>query len=283
MSDQSRPRSSIFAAALVVALLPAAFGQADAATVTLVPHRAIYDLKLQKSQGRRPVEAVRGRILYDFAGNSCEGYALQFRQVSELDAGEGKVTFSDLRATTWEDGSAKNFRFASQNFLDSQAVDVVDGRAERKPDGVAVTLSKPAQKNVGLDSKIIFPAEHMRLIIEAALEGKTLLELPVYDGSETGEKVFNTLTVIGREISPADKPLNDASAKIPALASLRRWPVTISYFDKTGSGGEQTPVYAIGFELFENGISRALSLDYGDFVISGEMNQLDVTDAPPCK
>jgi hypothetical protein len=283
MSDQSRPRSSIFAAALVIALLLTIASQADAATVTLVPHRAIYDLKLQKSQGRRPVEAVRGRILYDFAGNSCEGYALQFRQVSELDAGEGKVTFSDLRATTWEDGLAKNFRFASQNFLDSRAVDVVDGRAERKPDGVAVTLSKPAQKNVGLDSKIIFPAEHMRLIIEAALEGKSLLELPVYDGSETGEKVFNTLTVIGREVSRADKPLNDAAAKIPALANLRRWPVTISYFDKTGSGGEQTPVYAIGFELFENGISRALSLDYGDFVISGEMSQLDVTEAAPCK
>lgn len=284
MSDQGRLRSSILTAALVAALLPPAvvFSRADAATATLVPHRAIYDLKLQKSQGRRPVEAVRGRILYDFAGNSCEGYALQFRQVSELDAGEGKVTFSDLRATTWEDGSAKNFRFASQNFLDSRAVDVVDGRAERKAGEVAVTLSKPAPKNVELDSKIIFPAEHMRLIIEAALDGKTLLELPVYDGSETGEKVFNTLTVIGREMS-ADKPLNDASAKIPAMAKMPRWPVTISYFDKTGSGGEQTPVYAIGFELFENGISRALSLDYGDFVILGEMNQLDVTEAPPCK
>ena len=115
------------------------------------------------------------------------------------------------------------------------------------------------------------------------LEGKSILELPVYDGSETGEKVFNTLTVIGREVARADKPLNDASSKIPALANLRRWPVTISYFDKTGNGGEQTPVYAIGFELFENGISRALSLDYGDFVITGEMSQLDVTEAAPCK
>jgi hypothetical protein len=285
MIKQTSPRSFAFAIAIAAALyVPVSVEPSAAASVTLSPHRAIYDLKLHKSQGRRPIEAVRGRILYDFAGNSCDGYALQFRQVSELDTGEGKVTFSDLRATTWEDGAAKNFRFASQNFLDSRAVDTVDGKAERKPDGVAVTLSKPAQKNVGLDSKIIFPAEHMRLIIEAALEGKTLLELPVYDGSETGEKVFNTLTVIGREISRTEKPLNDASAKIASLTNLRRWPVTISYFDKAGSSsGEQTPVYAIGFELFENGISRALSLDYGDFVISGEMSQLDVTEAPPCK
>ena len=43
------------------------------------------------------------------------------------------------------------------------------------------------------------------------------------------------------------------------------------------------PVYAIGFELYENGISRALSLDYGDFVVSGVMSQLEIKDAPACK
>ncbi|MGZ5896608.1 MAG: EipB family protein, partial [Xanthobacteraceae bacterium] len=120
-------------------------------------------------------------------------------------------------------------------------------------------------------------------IIAAAQEGKSLVELPVFDGSETGQKVFNTLTVIGHEIDLRQKPLDDAAAKIPALAAMKRWPVTISYFDRTTNGGEQTPVYAIGFELFENGISRALSLDYGDFVVSGEMSQLDLRDAPPCK
>ena len=47
--------------------------------------------------------AARGRILYDFSGSACEGYALQFRQVSELNSGEGKMTLSDLRSTSWAD------------------------------------------------------------------------------------------------------------------------------------------------------------------------------------
>ena len=68
-----------------------------------------------------------------------------------------------------------------------------------------------------------------------------------------------------------------------ALAGLKRWPVNISYFDQGSNGGEQTPVYSIGFELYENGISRALVLDYGDFVVSGVMSQLDLKDAAPCK
>ena len=67
-----------------------------AAKVDLQPHRAVYDLKLALSRGKRPIESVRGRILYDFTGNACEGYALQFRQVSELNTGEGSNLFTDF-------------------------------------------------------------------------------------------------------------------------------------------------------------------------------------------
>ena len=49
----------------------------------------------------------------DFSGNACEGYALLFRQVSELDNGEGRTTLSDLRSTSWEEGAAKRYVFKS--------------------------------------------------------------------------------------------------------------------------------------------------------------------------
>ncbi len=255
---------------------------AQSATV-LVPHRAIYDLTLSKSRGKQSVEMVRGRILYDFSGSACDGYALQFRQVSELDSGEGKVALSDLQAITWEDANAKEFRFNNQNKVNERLVDSVDGSAGRGDSGVAVKLSQPKQKTLTIDAKVVFPTEHMRRIIEAAEAGKTLLELPVFDGSENGEKVFSTLTVIGHEIPPNGKKPDDAAAGIPELATLKRWPVTISYFEPEKNTADQTPVYAIGFELYENGISRALSLDYGDFVVSGNMSKLDVKDAPACK
>ena len=66
----------------------------------------------------------------------------------------------------------------------------------------------------------------------------------------------------------------DATVK-ELLAGLKRWPVTVSYFDKASKSGEQAPVYAIKFELYENGVSRALVLDYNDFAINGIATSVD--------
>ena len=269
-----------------LAIASAAQAQGPAGSVKLAPHVAIYDLKLTSSRGKRALESVRGRIVYDFSGSACDGYALNFRQVTELDSGEGKVALSDLRTSTWEEGEGKSFRFTSENYMDDQKISQVDGQADRAKSDVAVKLNKPENKNFDAGA-VVFPTEHMRLLIEAAHAGRSLLEVAVYDGSEQGEKIYQSLSVIGRRIEPDRKP-EDAAADKDALAGLARWPVTISYFDKVAKTsddqpGEQTPIYAISFEMYENGISRALRLDYGDFVIDGKMSSLEVKPVKACK
>ena len=278
--------AAIVTGSSALAMASAAQAQGPAGSVKLAPHVAIYDLKLTSSRGKRSLESVRGRIVYDFSGSACDGYALKFRQVTELDSGEGKVALSDLRTSTWEEGEGKSFRFTSENYMDDQKISQVDGQADRAKSDVAVKLNKPENKNFDAGA-VVFPTEHMRLLIEAAHAGRSLLEVAVYDGSEQGEKIYQSLSVIGRRIEPDRKP-EDAAADKDALAGLARWPVTISYFDKVAKPsddqpGEQTPIYAISFEMYENGISRALRLDYGDFVIDGKMSSLEVKPVKACK
>ena len=43
------------------------------------------------------------------------------------------------------------------------------------------------------------------------------------------------------------------------------------------------PVYRISFELYENGVSRDLKLDYGDFALRGELKTLDVQTPSACQ
>lgn len=272
-----------FAAAAAVLVGLSYPSLAEKGEVELASHRAIYDLKLVDARGRRQLSAVQGRIVYDFSGSACEGYALQFRQVTELDNGEGKVVVSDLRSATWEEGAAKNYRFNFQNYLSQRLVDSVDGRAERTPQAVAINLVQPNKKQFDVDAAVVFPTEHIRRIVAAARADRSVLELPVYDGSETGEKLYNTLTVIGRAIAPGERKPDDAAAGQSLFEGMTRWPVTISYFDRGKQGGEQTPVYSIKFELYENGVSRALVLDYGDFAISGTMTTLEMRPSKPCQ
>ncbi len=264
-----------------------AVGKADAAASgAFLPHQALYELNLVKSRGSNSINSARGRILYDFSGNACEGYTSEFRQVSEMDSGEGKVTLSDLRSTSWEDGEGKSYRFKIDSRMNDTDSSPVDGVAERTGDHITVKLKQPQTKTFTLDGSTVFPTEQIQRIIAAAKDGKSVLELSVYDGSDNGEKVYNTLSVIGQPI-PGDRTIAvpDASTENGVMKSMTRWPVTVSYYDRDGKAndGEQTPVYAMSFELFENGVSRALVLDYNDFVISGALGKLNVKDSKPCK
>ena len=170
--------------------------------------------------------------------------------------------------------------------LASQGAEVVPGVAERSGDHITVKLKQPVAKTFNLEGNVVFPTEQIHKIIEAARSGKSVLELTVYDGSDNGEKVYNTLSVIGQPI-PGDRSIAspDPSTANDQMRVLKRWPVTVSYYDRDARAkdGEQTPVYAMSFELFENGVSRALVLDYNDFVISGALGKFDVKDSKPCK
>jgi hypothetical protein len=276
---------------LVIAALAVGSGFAGeraeaAASAAFLPHQALYELSLMKSRGSNAINSARGRILYNFSGSACEGYTSEFRQVSELDSGEGKLTLSDLRSTSWEDGAGKSYRFKIDTRMNDSDSSPVDGVAERTGDHITVKLKQPEAKTFTLDGNTVFPTEQIQRIVAAARAGKTVLELTVYDGSDNGEKVYNTLSVIGQPI-PGDRTIAapDPSTANEMMKSLTRWPVTVSYYDHDvkANDGEQTPVYAMSFELFENGVSRALVLDYNDFVISGALDKFDVKDAKPCK
>ncbi len=257
-----------------------------AASGPFLAHQALYELSLVKSRGSNAINGARGRILYKFSGSACEGYTSEFRQVSEMESGEDQTRLIDLRSTSWEDGAGKSYRFKIDSRMDDADQSTVDGVAERTGDHVTVKLKQPVVKTFTLDGSTVFPTEQIQRIIAAAREGKSVLELTVYDGSDNGEKVFNTLTVIGQPI-PGDRTTAtpDPSTTNDVMKSLTRWPVTVSYYDHDAKSkdGEQTPVYAMSFELYENGVSRALVLDYNDFVISGALGKFDVKDSKPCK
>ena len=88
------PRSLPLVLAVSAVTMGFAGSAVAAANSTFLSHQALYELSLLKSRANS-ISSARGRILYSFTGSACEGYTSEFRQVSEMDNGENKLTLSD--------------------------------------------------------------------------------------------------------------------------------------------------------------------------------------------
>ena len=268
-------------AALVATGLAATGFAVSAAPTSLAPHRVVYDLSLAKATGTRGVENARGRIAFDFLGDNCEGYALTYRQVTVLESGEVGSKTSDMRTATFETGDGRSFRFRTDSEIEGAAAKKLDGDAERRREGgLAVRLKQPKPERFTFGDDPLFPSDHMKRLIAAARAGETTFSIKVFDGSDDGHKVYDTLAVIGRRIEPGPIESEPAS-KHEALAKTARWPVTLSYF--APGDGERTPIYVISFEMYENGVSRALTLDYGEFALKGAVQSIEMLPPSACQ
>jgi EipB-like len=265
-----------FAAVLLVGTALSAGSPATAAMEgarALVAHRAVYDLKLKDVSERSGIEGMFGRMVYEFTGSACSGFTTNFRFVTKIDTGE-EMRLTDQQTTTFENALSRQFRFDTKSFTDEKLDKQVTGEASDQPDGMKVALAKPDLREVDL-TPAQFPTEHMLDVIENARAGKRFFEARVFDGSEDGDQSLMTSTVVGAAQMPQP---DDADAKSAGeFAAKPYWPVTMAYFNED-TKTDALPVYRMSFKLYDNGITRDLTMDYGDFVLSGTLSKLELLD-----
>lgn len=258
--------------ASVLALTAVAQASPAQAAALLAPHRAVYDLSLEDADDRSGITGITGRMVYEFDGSVCDGYTVKFRFVTRIDTDESS-RLSDMQTTTYEDGEGKSFSFVTKSFLDQALDKEVKGTATLEANGTAVRLERPAPKTLSVE-RTHFPTQHLLELIEKAKQSETFYETTIFDGSEDADRVMTTTVVIGgKEAVEARDPEREA---IDGLRDDRFWPVEIAYFDLSEGNGEETPSYRIGFKLHENGVTRDLLMDYGDFAMKGMLVDLEM-------
>jgi hypothetical protein len=249
-----------------------ASGAGVVAAAPLIQHRAVYDLKLSDASDRSGITGISGRMVYEIRGSACEGYTVRFRYVTQSDTREASQ-ITDQQTTTFEDAEGKSFSFATKSYTDQNLDKELRGNATREAQGVKIQIDKPETKSFELQPTQ-FPTQHLVDLINRAKTGESFYETSIFDGSEDADKAMTTTVVVGKptNISNGDPELK----ALHALSTEKFWPVDIAYFDETTEGGEDTPEYRISFKLYENGLTRDLEMDYGDFVIRGQLVDLAV-------
>ena len=249
----------------------------------LVAHRAVYEMTLKDAHSASGITGIDGRMVFEFTGSACDGYSLNMRMVTHMTDSQGQTNLTDLRSSTWEQGDGEKFRFQSAQYLNDKLGDVTMGRAvrERPNNAVKVKLSQPAHAELNLPGRVLFPTQHSLALIDAARVGAVLFQARIYDGSEKGQKVYETTAFIGKTGQPGGDAELESAAKEKGLGELASWPVSIGYFEP--KEGDLTPSYQIDFRLYENGVSRELLIDYGDFSIHGTLTGLEFLKSTECR
>lgn len=280
-----RPIQTVLMGCLLLAAHPALGAR------LLASHRAVYDLSLIKATDKSGISGITGRMVYEFRGSPCEGYTVTFRFVTRIQT-DDNTRLTDQQTTTFEDAAGKTFRFVTKSFVDEVLSKEVRGTATHDAKGqTLVKLEKPQPSSLSL-SAAEFPTQQLVDMLGRAERGERFYTANLYDGSDSADRVMATTVVIGKQTALSkDDPEKAAltAVKLDKGAKLDRyWPVTVAYFDTTKDArkeGEETPTYRISFKLLDNGITRDLTMDYGDFSMKGKLVNLALfpQDADTCK
>lgn len=277
----ARWRLSMAPAALTAAFAALLGAVPAAADVSLASHRAIYDLKLSRAADRVALASVEGRIAYELAGSSCDGWTVNSRIVNAFRPAEGDARLYDTRSAAFEAGDGSSLRFTQSEYVDNKLDSEKKLKAERDDGGGKGKIEQPTPTEFSLPPGTIFPVAHMKRLIAAALKGETRDASFVFDGGD-GDKTYRAIALIGKRIEVGAERLPLKGGDAAKLGRMPAWPVTISYYE-TKSAGEDTPTYTMSFDMFENGVAGTLVLDYGDYALAGTLADFKLLEQPGCE
>ena len=268
---------SVSLAALLL-LLPGA--TADAAAIA--SHRAIYDLKLIRAGEKSTISSVDGRLAFELQGSACEGWTVNFREVNEFQPADGSSRIDDTQSTAFESSDGLEMQFSQKEFIDSKKQSdsrIKVSRPSKDAEGQAEIMGDEA-KPFTVPAGAFLPIQHQSKLMDKARAGETRDVSLVYDGSY-GAATYRAITFIGPRKDAGANARDKANSEAAPLLAMPSWPLSISFYPTTGAD-QDTPAYQVSFDLYENGVVTGLVLDYGDYVLGGELKKLDLLKTAPC-
>lgn len=261
-----------FLFAVILSSASLGFAKADD-KIFMVPHLAIYDLQLESASDKTGISGLVGRMAFEFNGSACEGYTTRFRFVTRINMADAPTRLTDQQTTSFESSNGKEFRFVSKTIVDQEVTNETDGVAKIVNDEMIVNLKKPKEREVKLKSAA-FPTVQTQELIRQAKAGRHFYRTMVFDGSDDADSLTEVTVVVG------DKENAKADGETKLMGKMGQepyWPVTISYFNDD-ENQDGLPVYRTSFLLYENGFTRNLVMDYGNFSVHGKLETFKLFD-----
>lgn len=254
-----------------------------ASAVEIAAHRALYTMSLAGSKTDSGVTGAHGQMGYQW-GETCDGWTVEQRYELTISYAESQDVNIVSNFVTWESKDGLRYRFNQKETRNGTVDEEIRGSAQLDGPGKGgtITFEKPQPQTMKLPAGAMFPSAHTILLIQKAEAGENFVSRQVFDGA-TVEGAVLVSAVIGAKIEPKAKaeptatnepPLDDPVLQRPG------WRVRLAFFPADQKA--EKPDYELGMLLLDNGISRNMVIDYGDYTINAKLNKIEALGKPHC-
>ena len=248
---------------------------AGAHAAEIAPHRALYSMSLGSTRTDSGVIDANGTMDYEWC-ETCNGWTIEQRYRLKMRYAESHAVEIASSFVTWESKDGLRYRFNQRQTRNGRLDQEIRGEARLDgpgKGGVAV-FTKPHPHIIQLPPGVLFPSMHTILLIDKAEAGTTFVSRQVFDGA-ADENAVQVSAVIGARVTA-----RPASAKLSPLLERPGWYVRLAFFPVEATAEE--PDYELGMHLLDDGVSRDMVIDYGDYSIHAKLDDIEALAKPHC-
>jgi hypothetical protein len=254
-----------------------------AQAIDLAPNKALYTTSLSSAKPESGVVGADGTMSVE-SGETCDGWTVEEHDKLVVHNSGSDDLELVTNFVSWESKDGLRFRFSQRELKNGDVDDEVSGEArlDGQDKGGKVEFTKPKSSTLDLAPGVLFPTAHTIRLIERASAGDQFMAAKVLDGA-SDENASDVSAVIGAPQN-AEASAADTAVKSPLL-QRPSWRVHLAFFPADSSddkSGGDKPDYELDMRLLDNGVTRDMILDYGDFAIKAKLDKLEALPKPTC-
>lgn len=259
---------------VVGAVLTVLSGTAPA--VEIASHRALYSMALDSAKSGSGITSVSGEMAVDWS-RTCAGWTFEHQSLIDVVFDSQDPVRLTTNAASWESLDGGEYRFSIRHMKNGKVGEHVEGVARRGLSGGkgSVTFTTPKRRKMALPADTMFPVRHSVELIDLAAGAPVMVTRTVFDGMSF-DGAFELSAALGRTAIHKTA----GGTRMKALQGHRYWPVQFAYFPVKSRS--PLPENEVGMRVYDNGVSDALLIGFGEFTVRATLSKLKILEPPVC-
>lgn len=231
----------------------------------LLPHKALYDIRLTARKNGAQISNISGQMMYEWQPD-CDAWVsnTQFNLLYEYLESPAMQVTSDF--STYEAFDGQEMSFSVQRKREGQVFQefrgLASGGAQEKLQRAVYSVPEGLSKD--LPQGTLFPIAHTLGVIQAIQEGRKFFSAPLFDGSdEEGASLVNTFIGKPVDVAPYKKQKDGYDN---AMLGDKAWHLRLAFFPIT-TEEQAAAEYEMSAVFHETGVISHMNVDYSNFSI----------------